>query len=225
MRSFTRVYLLVLTLLTLATVPFPAPPGIDTGARELSAFLDHTPSSAHRERIPGYRREAFGPGWATLSSGCTVREQLLVEHFSLDDDPPAVPAQRSCPSSLSTLDPAVVITDPYTGSELVRTDVEIDHLVPLAAAWDLGAHSWDDATREAFANDPANLVVTSREANQEKSDKLPSEWLPPARAARCDYAIKMASVAYRYSLALPEGDKKVLRRQCRLTIGAWFIVR
>src|SRR5699024_12715058 len=68
---------------------------------------------------------------------------------------------------------------PYS-QELISTDaIEVDHIFPLSAAWDHGAYQWDDATRQQFANDPLNLVATSRELNQSKSDSLPEEWLPP----------------------------------------------
>ncbi|WP_371039522.1 DUF1524 domain-containing protein, partial [Rhodosalinus sp. FB01] len=51
--------------------------------------------------------------------------------------------------------------DPYSGIMLTRaSSVEIDHLVPLAWAWDRGASSWTDARRNAFALDRGNLVVT-----------------------------------------------------------------
>ncbi|WP_257158700.1 HNH endonuclease family protein [Corynebacterium cystitidis] len=230
MRPAIRVYLACLILLTLITIPLPLPSflisGTTTGAsaRELAAFLDHTPTSPQRATVLGYQREEFGPGWATLPSGCTVREQLLVKHFSLHDDIPSELSQPGCVSSLSALDPAVVIPDPYTGEDLVRADVEIDHVVPLSAAWDMGAYAWDAQTRHAFANDPANLVVTSRAANQEKSDQLPSQWLPPDKRARCKYVTTLAHVAYRYSLALPANDKTVMRKQCRMSIGEWLLL-
>ena len=40
--------------------------------------------------------------------------------------------------------------------------VQIDHIVPLALAWDLGARNWTDEMRVRFANDPANLLAVAR---------------------------------------------------------------
>ncbi|NEE55186.1 HNH endonuclease, partial [Streptomyces sp. SID8455] len=33
------------------------------------------------------------------------------------------------------------------------SDVDIDHMVPLAEAWRSGASSWTNAQRQSFAND------------------------------------------------------------------------
>lgn len=106
------------------------------------------------------------------------------------------------------------ITDPYTGEDLLPADVEIDHIFPLSAAWDMGAYAWPQEKRLAFANDPLNLVVTSSRANQAKSDSLPSEWMPPARRNRCDYSRRLAAVASKYQLAIPREDRRVMRRSC-----------
>lgn len=91
--------------------------------------------------------------------------------------------------------------------------VEIDHVFPLSAAWDMGAWGWDNKRKAEFANDPLNLVATDKALNQAKSDSLPSEWLPPAN--RCDYARRLAAVARKYELALPAADVRTMRRQCR----------
>ena len=57
---------------------------------------------------------------------------------------------------------AGTVTDPYTGNPLELTgEVEIDHVFPLSAAWDLGAHGWEPGRREAFANDPRNRRLAS----------------------------------------------------------------
>ena len=105
--------------------------------------------------------------------------------------------------------------DALDPEDLVADEVEIDHVFPLSAAWDLGAHSWDDARRLAFANDPRNLVAVHRSVNQQKSDQLPAQWLPPDPAARCWYVQRLAEVAAVYGLALPGEDARVMRAQCR----------
>ena len=77
----------------------------------------------------------------------------------------------------------------------------------------MGAYRWDRQRKTAFANDPLNLVATAKDLNQDKSDSLPSEWLPPAN--RCDYSRRLAAVARKYDLPLPAADVRVMRRQCR----------
>ncbi|AWB83810.1 HNH endonuclease family protein [Corynebacterium liangguodongii] len=189
-----RTYLCLLIALTVAVVPFPTPLTYGLAA--------HVPSTPQRARVIGYERDAFGPGWAPAPGGCDTRSALMAAAFGA----------ASC-GRRETLS-ASPITDPYTGSPLDPAEVEIDHVYPLAAAWDLGAHAWSADKRVAFANDPRNLVVTSAKANREKSDHLPSEWLPPRRRAHCPYARQLVAVAQAYGLALPRADARAARRAC-----------
>ncbi|MCT1412775.1 DUF1524 domain-containing protein [Corynebacterium sanguinis] len=190
-----RYYLAALIALTLAVIPFPTPRSL------IDAPTNASP--AQRTTVLGYERDAFGPGWAPVADGCDTRDTLMAEAFG------AVSCES--PHSQWVSGP---ITDPYTGAPLEPADVEIDHLYPLAAAWDAGAHAWPGPTRIAFANDPRNLVVTSAEANRSKSDQLPSEWLPPAIRSRCVYARRLVAVAREYSLAMPHPDLRAARRAC-----------
>ncbi|WP_291314774.1 HNH endonuclease family protein [Corynebacterium sp. UBA2622] len=188
-----RPFLVVLALLTALVIPFP------TGMSRFEA----PPTVAQRATVLGYSRAAFGEGWQKLDDGCTTRTTAMARAFSAE----------SCrtPHRDWSVDP---ITDPYTGKALVPGDVEIDHVVPLSAAWDLGAHAWPEERRRAFANDPRNLVVTSSRANQSKSDQLPGEWMPPQRRARCAYARQLVAVAREYQLPLPRQDLRASRLVC-----------
>ena len=202
MRPF-RIYLLLLSAATLlaATTALPRAPLEEPGLPSLSALLPHVAEVPQRPRVLGYDRAEFGAGWAP-SAGCTVREQMLLD---------AGADLLSCQVTAGTA------RDPYTGSVLdLAADVEIDHILPLSAAWDLGAHRWTAAERVAFANDPRNLVVTSRGANQAKSDLLPAAWMPDDRRARCWYARRLAVVAATYSLPLPVTDKVSAQAACRM---------
>ncbi|QPK83994.1 HNH endonuclease [Corynebacterium qintianiae] len=190
-----RYYLALLIALTLAVVPWPTPRSLIDAPT--------TASPPQRATVLGYERDAFGPGWAATPSGCDTRSALMAQAFSVPSC--SVPYREWS---------ARPITDPYTGQPLLPADVEIDHVYPLSAAWDSGAHAWTGAQRLAFANDPRNLVVTSSAANQDKSDQLPSEWLPPAPRARCAYARQLTAVARAYELALPRDDLRAVRRAC-----------
>lgn len=176
-------------------------PVTDPSLPRLSTLLSHTSEIPQRQRVLGYEREAFGSSWGSAGA-CTVREAAMLELF--DDH------QAPCTATGTA-------TDPYTGLALEPDDVEIDHVIPLSAAWDLGAHRWDEATRVQFANDPINLVATAAEENRAKSDQLPSSWLPTNRHRRCWYSRRIAVVAVRYSLPLPADDIAAMRRQCRLS--------
>lgn len=208
--------LLLCATLLLVVASLPPPGSLDAAFNELEA-------AGPRQRIIGYERSHFGAGWAVApGQRCDTRERIL--RASLED----ARVSRAHPCSLASAHGI----DPYSGmtiavgtalSALERAEpIELDHVLPLAAAWDLGAHAWPPEQRVAFANDPLNLVVVSREHNREKSDKLPSEWLPPDRKRRCWYVNRMAQVAAKYDLALPEPDLSVMRRQCLLGYGDWL---
>lgn len=191
-----RAYLCALIIATVAVVPFPTP----------SSLIDVPVNPHPRHTVLGYERSFFGDGWGVQRSGCTTREAVMASAWEVD----------RCTIPYRQWDMAATqpFTDPYTGEVLDPADVEIDHIIPLRAAWDAGAHTWPEDKRLAFANDPLNLVVTSRAANQAKSDSLPSEWLPPDVSARCSYARRIAAIARKYDIALPKPDVRAMRRQC-----------
>ncbi|AGF72184.1 HNH endonuclease family protein [Corynebacterium halotolerans] len=214
MRPF-RVYLTALVCATILVAGLEVAPHLapreEPGLPRLPVLLADIRPVPQRARVLGYERTEFGAGWATVGA-CTVREHILITQLA---DTAADTAGGGCTVTTGRG------RDPYTGEEIVlgpaATAVEIDHILPLSAAWDLGAHAWDPATRLAFANDPLNLLVTTREANRDKSDYLPAAWLPPDPAARCWYARRLALVAQRYALPLPREDLSAMRAACRLS--------
>lgn len=154
-----------------------------------------------RPNTAGYNRDDFGI-WQPHGA-CSTREVILESQSS---DP-----LHGCHARSGT------IYDPYSGTSISATSpIEIDHIFPLSAAYDMGASEWDRETKVRFGNDPLNLVATSRKLNQEKSDALPAEWLPPAN--RCAYSRRLADVAKKYSLPLPSKDVRVMQRQCRFEL-------
>ena len=105
--------------------------------------------------------------------------------------------------------------DPYTHRTMNRHNVDVDHIVPLAAAWDLGAYAWPDARRREFANDTLrNLVLTASEVNREKSDSTLSEWLPLVN--QCGYCARFVRVIGEYGLAMTVADLQAARDACDL---------
>lgn len=164
-----------------------------------------------RQTVLGYDRQLFGGGWAP-DGACDMRDSTMRAQMLTDT-----------PHGNNNCTPRGRMYDPYSNRSLdldAGEKVEVDHVLPLSAAWDLGAYNWDESTRRRFANDPRNLVATSRENNQDKSDQLPSEWMPPHRPARCWYARRLAAVADAYHLALPEPDIRAMNRACRWRISA-----
>jgi Protein of unknown function (DUF1524) len=109
-----------------------------------------------------------------------------------------------------------LLRDPYTGTviQFRKSDadaVEIDHVVPLALAWDLGAAGWPQQRRVDFANDSAvELLAVDRASNRAKSDDGPADWMPPDRTYWCAYDQRFATVLARYDLAVTADDNAAM---------------
>jgi uncharacterized protein DUF1524 len=121
---------------------------------------------------------------------------------------------KRCPTAVAT----GTLHDPYTNAVVAFTrgnqigaSVQIDHVVPLALAWDLGARHWPDQIRIRFANDPANLLAVQGKANQDKGDGEPAVWMPPNHAFWCQYAVQFAAVLRGYGLSIDQASASVLR--------------
>lgn len=85
--------------------------------------------------------------------------------------------------------------------------LDIEHMVPLAEAWDSGASAWSAARREAYANDQgqaSSLVAVTARSNRSKADQDPAEWLPPPANALCRYAAEWTATKLRWNLAVDE---------------------
>ncbi|HEX7474251.1 MAG TPA: HNH endonuclease family protein, partial [Candidatus Limnocylindrales bacterium] len=91
--------------------------------------------------------------------------------------------------------------------------LDIDHVVPLAEAWDSGAYRWDAARRRAFANDLGvswSLIAVSAASNRSKGDKDPAEWLPPLASYRCQYLAVWVAIKTRWNLAVDAAEKSAI---------------
>lgn len=177
--------------------------------RTLDALLSSARIIDHRTTVLGYQRDKFGHGWGRSPTPhgvwCTTRQHVLREQ--LDDI-------RMAPTATCDIISGHGI-DPYTGRELSIASIDIDHIVPLSAAWDLGAATWTRDERIAFANDrKRNLVATDSRINREKSDGTPDEWMPPNHGQGCWYATAYAHVTVAYDLALTRRDVDALRQAC-----------
>ncbi|AZA11200.1 HNH endonuclease family protein [Corynebacterium gerontici] len=196
-------YILLVATIVLSLLSLPPLQRLDPAIKTI-------PEVPERHKVPGYERSNFGDGWATApGNACDTRVTIL--ESSLFD----VHREPSCRLKSGWG------VDPYSGNRIgIGTEeaetIELDHVFPLAAAWDLGAAQWDEIARINFANDPLNLVIASKTENQAKSDALPATWLPSKRTNRCWYVNRLIAVAVKYSLPLPRGDVAVMRRQCLL---------
>jgi hypothetical protein len=101
----------------------------------------------------------------------------------------------------------------YDGVEVTNfSALDVDHMVPLAEAWDSGAKNWDAIKREVYANDmgdPKSLIAVTAATNRSKSDQDPGEWLPAKDV--CNYVKNWVHVKIRWSLSVDEKELKAIR--------------
>ena len=110
--------------------------------------------------------------------------------------------------------------DPFSGKTMTRaSDLDIDHIVPLAWAHSHGAHSWSSSKREQFANDPENLLVVDDGLNQAKGKKWPVEWLPPNQSYHCEYLQLWRRVLHKYRLVVSDREVAMLQKISRERCG------
>lgn len=178
-----------------ASAALPTPVSASTARTYLSSL----PVSA--ENRTGYNRDLF-PHWITVSGTCNTRETILKR------DGTNVVTDSACASTSGSW------YSPYDGATWsAASDVDIDHLVPLAEAWDSGAGSWTTSRRQSFANDltrPQLLAVTDN-VNQSKGDQDPATWMPSRTAYRCTYVRAWVQVKYYYGLSVDSAEKSALQ--------------
>jgi Protein of unknown function (DUF1524) len=172
------------------------------------------PQRTHRY---DYHRSAYGDAWDDDNdapgghNACDTRDDILNRDLV---DKTYVSIKR-CPDAVATgtlHDPYTNITIAFQRGAKVGESVQIDHIVPLAYAWDMGAYGWPDAERLRFANDPANLLAVQGQANQDKGDSPPALWMPPNRAFACQYAMQFIAVLRGYQLPVDQASSGVLRQ-------------
>ncbi|OLB74376.1 MAG: hypothetical protein AUI14_23675 [Actinobacteria bacterium 13_2_20CM_2_71_6] len=102
----------------------------------------------------------------------------------------------------------------YDGASwTIPSDLDIDHLVPLAEAWDSGARNWTTSRRQSYANDLGDyrtLVAVTDNVNQAKGDQDPATWMPPLSSARCRYVDEWVAVKLRWRLTVDTAEKNAL---------------
>ncbi|MFF4879377.1 HNH endonuclease family protein [Micromonospora sp. NPDC000668] len=175
------------------------PPGIPSKATAQSQLNSLT--VAAQGSTSGYSRDLF-PHWITISGSCNTREQVLKR------DGTSVVVDSSCAAASGRW------YSPYDGATwTAASDVDIDHVVPLAEAWRSGANSWTTSRRQSFANDLTRpqLIAVTDNVNQSKGDQDPSTWQPPLSSYRCTYSKMWITVKYNWSLKLQSSEKSALQ--------------
>ena len=180
--------------------------------RSLAQLLASLPVKGRAPKT-GYTRGQFGQAWFDADrNGCDTRNDVLRRDLR---DVALKPGTRGCVVLTGTL------VDPYTGT-IVPFErgprsgvVQIDHVVSLSDAWQKGAQQLSADQRQAFANDPLNLLAVSGSANAQKGDGDAATWLPKAKAFRCRYVATQITVKARWGLWVTGAEKDALQRVLR----------
>ncbi|MFE5242145.1 MULTISPECIES: HNH endonuclease family protein [unclassified Streptomyces] len=206
------------------TSPLDDPDGTKPGLAAVSSEKDEAAgrdlisglSTKGRGPKTGYERDKFGYAWMDTAdgiplarNGCDTRNDLLKR----DGQDLEFRSGSDCVVVSMTLH------DPYTGKDIdwkkaEASAVQIDHVVPLSYAWQMGAARWSESKRKQLANDPLNLIPVDGPANGSKSDSGPASWLPPDKKIRCSYAVRFAQVSLKYEMSVTSADKEMMLEQC-----------
>ena len=150
------------------------------------------------ESRTGYVRTKF-KHWVSVGNGCDSRKAVIISEATVK---PVV--EKGCVIKggewLSVYD-SVKVTD--------AGKLDVDHMVPLAEAWDSGASAWDDKKRELYANDQTDarhLIAVTGASNRSKSDRDPAEWMPTNEKYKCQYIMNWVSIKIRWSLSVDEKE-------------------
>jgi hypothetical protein len=151
----------------------------------------------------GYNRDLF-PHWIDVDGdGCNTRYEVLIAEAT------TTPSVGSSCSLSGGRWYSYYNNTSYT----LPSDLDIDHMVALAEAWDSGARSWTTTRRRSYANDLGDsraLVAVKDTVNQSKGDRDPAEWLPSYTSARCRYVQEWVAVKKRWGLTVDSAEKSTL---------------
>ncbi|MEV6157901.1 HNH endonuclease family protein [Nonomuraea sp. NPDC052129] len=203
--TLTAIAALLTTTLAIGNTPATAAARTSPAATVEGPLLEEAVQglpTAVEDRT-GYKRTSFKHWIDVDRDGCDTRAEVLIDEATTPPD----------------IGPGCVLTggtwNSYYDDQLVdaASKLDVDHLVPLAEAWDSGAHAWDAAQRQAYANDldePWHLVAVTARSNRQKADKDPAQWLPPHEPARCRYAAEWTAVKLRWHLSVDPAEKDAL---------------
>jgi hypothetical protein len=185
--------------LGLAAPAAATPPGIPSTATAKAELAELTVRADGS--TAGYSRDLF-PHWIAQSGSCNTRETVLKR------DGTDVVTDSGCAATSGRW------FSPYDGATwTAASDVDVDHVVPLAAAWRSGAASWTTARRQAFANDLSGpqLIAVTDDVNQSKGDRTPATWKPPLTSYWCTYAKIWTRTKHTWALSVNTAEKSALQ--------------
>jgi hypothetical protein len=176
--------------------------------------------TVQNERPQGYSRSLFKHWVDADGDSCDTREEVLIAESTSRAQVDAYGCKVIEGDWLSPYD-NVAHTNPSA--------LDIDHMIPLKEAWDSGAWAWSAMKRQLFANDltdARSLIAVTAGQNRSKSDRDPSNWLPPQTQYRCTYLAEWVAIKSHWKLSMDQSEfgriKNVLTASCgSTTVAAW----
>ncbi len=191
--------LLLALVLALGLSAAPSVASAETYSAPLTEAVDDLPVGA--EVRTGYARSKFKHWIDADGDRCSTRFEVLIAEA---DDPVAV-------------DEDCALTGGRWFSYYDRetwgspSKLDIDHMVPLAEAWDSGARLWTADERRDYANDLGDfrsLVGVTNTVNRAKGDKDIAQWLP--ESSQCRYLREFVAVKLRWRLKVDGPEKAAM---------------
>lgn len=182
-----------------------AAPGAPAGGSDLSLAQAIAKIPDGAEERTGYERDSFHLWVDADKDGCDTRKEVLIAE--------AVKAPEKGARCALTGGEWLSYYDEVSVD--AATKLDIDHVVPLAEAWDSGASKWDAERREQYANDltaDRSLVAVTARTNRQKADRDPADWLPPAASAQCTYGADWVGTKLRWKLTVDAKERTALEK-------------
>ena len=105
--------------------------------------------------------------------------------------------------------------DPYTLAVFEDpSDLDVDHVVPLANAHRSGGWAWSRERKTDYANDldfEGHLAAVDPSANRSKGSMGPEDWRPANQDHWCDYAMNWIKIKDKWELTATDREWIALR--------------
>ena len=172
----------------------------------------------------GYKRTLF-KHWITISragqKGCDSRKSVIIDEAIIK--PKVESGCKLVGGEWLSIYDNVKVND--------AGNLDVDHMVPLAEAWDSGASSWDALKKQQYANDmvdPRHLISVTGGSNRSKSDQDPAEWMPTNKLYACEYLVNWVSIKVRWNLSVDKTEKAFIAtnlKTCKTTKFSVVLVK
>jgi hypothetical protein len=192
---------------TLTQVPSKAPSWWELGdAGSTKSEFDNlsipllTISSAS-DSVPSYDRDDWRH-WIDSDGDCqNTRHEVLVEESII---PVAFTDARKC----NVLEGQWLAL--FSGVNVfTATELDVDHMVPLANAHKSGGWAWDYERKREYANNlsyKGHLIAVTASANRSKGARGPEDWRPADKNYWCLYSIDWITIKAAWGLTATQQE-------------------